>query len=328
MPRVSYVVTIYNKAPYLPYLIEGLANQEGEFEREHIFVNDGSTDDSLAVLRGLAAAWPGVKIIDQPNGGPSLAMNAGLRAASGDFIKPVDGDDMLVSDATGTLLQAIDATGCGVAYGEGGEYRLDEGLVRAREKANRASPDRDPVVDGNTLGTSLRRAQTTPSAWLARADLVRAVGGCDPGVFIQDYSIELRLAHAARFARVPRWVYLAPAAAPGRMSENGAQTLHDLNLALARFVEAGGDLPWHARRLALRRASGRAWHFARREAGKGYFSADFRRHLSALLGLSRGPAAIEATCAVFRETGPIRLMPASLEGVRGQEGIQWSASSN
>jgi len=112
------------------------------------------------------------------------------------------------------------------------------------------------------------------------------------------------------------------------MSENGAQTLHDLNLALARFVEAGGDLPWHARRLALRRASGRAWHFARREAGKGYFSADFRRHLSALLGLSRGPAAIEATCAVFRETGPIRLMPASLEGVRGQEGIQWSASSN
>ena len=93
MPRVSYVVTIYNKAPYLPYLIEGLANQEGEFEREHIFVNDGSTDDSLAVLRGLAAAWPGVKIIDQPNGGPSLAMNAGLRAASGDFIKPVDGDE-------------------------------------------------------------------------------------------------------------------------------------------------------------------------------------------------------------------------------------------
>src|SRR5208282_1239161 len=96
MPRVSYVVTIYNKAAYLPYLIEGLANQEGEFEREHIFVNDGSTDDSLAVLRGLAAAWPRVKIIDLPNGGPSLAMNAGLRAASGDFIKPVDDDNMLV----------------------------------------------------------------------------------------------------------------------------------------------------------------------------------------------------------------------------------------
>ncbi|HYB11029.1 MAG TPA: glycosyltransferase family A protein, partial [Alphaproteobacteria bacterium] len=262
MPRVSYVVTIYNKAPYLPYLIEGLARQAGEFEREHIFVNDGSTDGSLAVLLDLVANWTGVKIIDQPNRGPSLAMNAGIRAASGDFIKPVDGDDMLVFDATRGLLRAIDRSGCALAYGAGDEYRLDEGPGRAAEKANRPSADRDPVVDGNTLGTSLRRAQTTPSAWLARADLVRATGGCDPGVFIQDYSIELRLARAAQFARVQRCVYLAPAAAPGRMSENAAQTFHDLNLALARFVASEPDLPWRARRLALRRASGRAWHFA------------------------------------------------------------------
>jgi Glycosyl transferase family 2 len=320
MPRVSYVVTIYNKAPYLPYLIDGLANQEGEFEREHIFVNDGSTDDSLAVLRGLAADLPRVKIIDQANAGPSLAMNAGFRAASGDFIKPVDGDDMLLSDATRVLLRAIGATGRAVAHGEGGEYRPDAGLAQARESANRAWPDEAPVADADTLGTSLRRAQTTPSAWLARADLVRAVGGCDPGVFIQDYSIELRLAHATRFARVPRPVYLAPAAAPGRMSENAAQTLHDLNLALARFVEAGRDLPAHARRLALKRASGRAWHFARRQAGKGYFSADFRRYLSTILGLSRGDAAaLRATCAVFREAGPIRLMAASIDPEQRQK---------
>jgi len=312
MPRVSYVVTIYNKAPYLPYLVDGLANQNGDFEREHIFVNDGSTDDSLSVLRALTAGWRHLTIIDQANAGPALAMNTGFHAASGDFIKPVDGDDMLISNATRALLAAIDGGGCPVAYGGSGEYRPDQGLERAREFARRTRPDTGPVVVADSLRASLRRAQTTPSAWLARTDLVRNVGGCDPGVFIQDYSIELRLARAVKFARIAEPVYLAPAAAPGRMSENAAQTLHDINLALARFVETGRDLPLDVRRYALRRASGRAWHFAHREIGASYFSPDFGRYLCAVCGFSRADAAaLHATCAVFRKAAPIRLIPAA-----------------
>ena len=48
---VSYVVTIYNKTAALPFLVAGLAAQEGDFEREFIFVDDGSTDGSVPLLR-------------------------------------------------------------------------------------------------------------------------------------------------------------------------------------------------------------------------------------------------------------------------------------
>ena len=310
-PRVSYVVTVYNKAPYLPFLIAGLAAQNGDFSREFIFVDDGSTDDSVAVLRQLTAEWPERRIIEQENQGPAIALNAGLGAARGDFIKTIDGDDMLTPGATAALIRAADASGAGFAFGAADIYVPTEGLEAARRRAQacRAAGESELVPDA--LHATLRRAQTTTSSWLARADLIHSIGGCDDGVFVQDYSIELRLAHATQFARVPLVVYLQPSSAPGRQSEQGAQELHDLNLAVARFVERATALPRSVRRYALRRTAGRAWHYAHRRAGQGYASPEFWRYAAAQLGLGRADAgAIRATCEIFRRSSPIKLMKA------------------
>ncbi|HUI17258.1 MAG TPA: glycosyltransferase family 2 protein [Alphaproteobacteria bacterium] len=308
MIRVSYVVTVYNKAPYLPFLLDGLARQQGGFAREFVFVDDGSSDGSLDALRALTATWVDCRVIAQTNAGPSLAMNAGLAAARGDFVKALDGDDMLTPDATQVLLDAISATSAGLAFGKGGSYRREDGLERARAAAE-GSPQAgaaEPLAD--TLRQCLRRAQTTPSAWLARGELVRASGGCDPGVLVQDYSLELRMARLAPFARTRATLFLAPERAPGRMSEHGAQELHDLNLALANFVAATPELPPELKRLALKRAAGRAWHFARRQGGRGRLSREFAAFLAAHLRFGAADAArIRATCRVFRELAPIRL---------------------
>ena len=95
--KVSFIVTVYNKALYLPFVIRGLARQEGEFEREFIFVDDGSTDDSVKILGELKETLPGrVEIIEQDNSGPSMATNKGFEISTGDIIKFVDGDDVLM----------------------------------------------------------------------------------------------------------------------------------------------------------------------------------------------------------------------------------------
>jgi len=310
MARVSYVVTVYNKAPYLPFLLDGLARQEGDFAREFIFVDDGSSDGSLEGLRELTKGWSDCRILGQANRGPSFAMNAGLAAASGDFVKALDGDDMLTPGATRTLLAALAVTSAGLAFGRAGSYRRGDGLERARERAARLPAPRPAELLADTLRLSLRRALTTPSAWLARGELVRASGGCDAGVLVQDYSLELRLARLAPFARSEATVFLAPEEAPGRQSEQGAQELHDLNLALANFVDANPTLPASLRRYALKRAAGRAWHFARRHGGRGRLSREFASFLSAHLPWAAADAArIRATCRIFRELARIRLMP-------------------
>ncbi|HZH46474.1 MAG TPA: hypothetical protein VEY31_07535 [Roseococcus sp.] len=53
MPAVFFVVPLYGKAGFLPYLLDGTVAQEGGFTRDVIHVDDGSPDDSLAVAR-----WP------------------------------------------------------------------------------------------------------------------------------------------------------------------------------------------------------------------------------------------------------------------------------
>ena len=73
MPRVSYVVTVYNKETALPFVIAGLYAQEGDFEREFIFVDDESSDGSVDVVRALTRDWANVTIVEQKNGGPATA---------------------------------------------------------------------------------------------------------------------------------------------------------------------------------------------------------------------------------------------------------------
>ncbi len=78
LPGVSYVVTIYNKAPYLEGVVRALAGQDGDFERQYVLVDDGSTDDSGALAARLVAGLPNRTLIRQPNAGPSVAVNRGI----------------------------------------------------------------------------------------------------------------------------------------------------------------------------------------------------------------------------------------------------------
>jgi glycosyltransferase involved in cell wall biosynthesis len=308
MPRVSFVTTVHNKAPALPFLVAGLAAQEGDFEREFIFVDDGSTDGSGDLLRELTRGWPGVMIVEQPNGGPAVALNCGLRRARGDYIKPMDGDDLLLPWATRQLLEAIETTGCGVAFAPQTlaydlTSRPEDTLAACQRNAARFERCDD------MLRCSLHRAQTNPSAWLARTEMVRRSGGCDERVFIQDYSIELRMAMLGDFARMEEPVFLAPAAMPGRLSGNQAQILHDLNLVLANLVADRPDLPRSLARLAFTRAATRAWLWGRRHRRKARAaSREFKLLCGARLGfLPPSPANLLATCSIFVESASIRV---------------------
>ncbi len=307
MPSVSYVITIYNKAPALPFLLAGLGAQEGNFDREFIFIDDGSTDGSVDMLRNLTTDWCNVTIVSQANAGPSVALNAGFRRARSDYIKPMDADDLLLPGATAQLIEAIEITGCSVSYGSpAAPYDVD-GSPENALIGHYGSPERVARQD-DALRRSLERAQTNPSAWLARAEAVRACGGCDERVFIQDYSVELRLAARGPFARLHQPIFASPSELPGRLSDNQAQTLHDMNLALAHFLAERPALPRDLARLGFSRAAARAWAWARRRGGKGVTSREFRLLCGARLGLLAPTAAnLHATCRTFTETNFIRL---------------------
>ncbi|HOI11536.1 MAG TPA: glycosyltransferase family 2 protein, partial [Myxococcota bacterium] len=94
-PAISVVLPVFNESAGLRILhgelIAALEPMNRPFEL--VFCDDGSTDDSLEVLRGLAAEDPRVKVIAfARNFGQTAALDAGFRAARGRIIVPMDAD--------------------------------------------------------------------------------------------------------------------------------------------------------------------------------------------------------------------------------------------
>ncbi|MBR6327490.1 MAG: glycosyltransferase, partial [Alphaproteobacteria bacterium] len=93
-PKISVVLPIYNVEDYLPKCLDSLLLQTYD-NFEIIAVNDGSTDHCLDILQKYAKRDQRIKIINQKNQGVSAARNAGLNAATGDYVSMPDPDDYL-----------------------------------------------------------------------------------------------------------------------------------------------------------------------------------------------------------------------------------------
>ena len=91
---ISVLVAVYNVADYLPRLIDSVINQTYK-DLEIILVDDGSTDGSEKICDEYARRDERISVIHTENGGLPSARNVGLRAATGDYILMVDGDDAL-----------------------------------------------------------------------------------------------------------------------------------------------------------------------------------------------------------------------------------------
>jgi glycosyltransferase involved in cell wall biosynthesis len=104
MSLVSIIIPAYNCASHLSTSIESALNQTWQ-QKEIIVVNDGSTDNTSAILSKFQER--GVVIINQPNCGASTARNTGLRAARGEWIQFLDADDFLREDKIAIQLSKL-----------------------------------------------------------------------------------------------------------------------------------------------------------------------------------------------------------------------------
>lgn len=110
-PEISVIIPIYNCEKYLKECLDSVVNQTFR-DIEVICINDGSTDDTLRILRNYAEADKRIKIINQKNKGVSSARNAGLDKAKGEYIYFMDADDYLELDALNELHRLIIEKSC------------------------------------------------------------------------------------------------------------------------------------------------------------------------------------------------------------------------
>ena len=191
-PTVSVVIPAYNAAWCLRKAIDSVLAQDYR-DFEIIVVNDGSADDTGAVLTGYGSA---IRVVNQVNGGMSNARNAGIRAACGEFIAFLDSDDWWLP---GKLARQVDLLrACpevGFCSCEARVQDMEGRLIKVWKCPNWQGPF---VVHLFGSGADV---PGSCSAVLARRTLVRQVGGFDETLRgAEDPDLWIRLAAVSDYA--------------------------------------------------------------------------------------------------------------------------------
>jgi glycosyltransferase involved in cell wall biosynthesis len=126
MPKVSIIIPVYNAAAFIDTTILSLQAQTLQ-DCEFIFVNDGSTDNSSAVIEKYAATDSRIKLTGQHNQGISTARNNGIAMATGEYITFMDNDDYVKPDMyevlyTNAIKDSLDIVVSVTILGRDGKY--------------------------------------------------------------------------------------------------------------------------------------------------------------------------------------------------------------
>jgi len=105
LPFISVVIPTYNQAEYLRPCLESVLEQTYPFF-EVIIINDGSTDETQAILEGFRS-HSNIRFFQQSNQGLSAARNSGLERAKGDYIALLDSDDLMLPERLETQLEFL-----------------------------------------------------------------------------------------------------------------------------------------------------------------------------------------------------------------------------
>ncbi|WP_411332989.1 glycosyltransferase family 2 protein [Metabacillus indicus] len=103
---ISIIMPVYNVESYLDTCLQSIFSQSHK-NFEVIVVNDGSTDQSLKIINDYKSAHNNLILIDQKNQGISVARNAALEIAQGDYILFIDSDDYLEKDMLELMIKKI-----------------------------------------------------------------------------------------------------------------------------------------------------------------------------------------------------------------------------
>jgi glycosyltransferase involved in cell wall biosynthesis len=169
-PLVSVIIAVYNGSQTIDETLSSVLNQSHRY-LEVIVVDDGSTDDTVDIVRLAAIRDTRVRLIHQQNAGVGAARNRGISESSGEFVAIVDADDLWAPDKIREQLRLMIESGSrvGLVYcwssivdENGGHLRMDEphlheGMVRVN------------LIQRNFTGNA-----STP---LFRKDALNEVGG-------------------------------------------------------------------------------------------------------------------------------------------------------
>ncbi|MBZ0298024.1 MAG: glycosyltransferase [Anaerolineae bacterium] len=195
-PKVSVVMPVYNAERFLQAAIDSILEQTlADFEL--ILVDDVSQDGSLALMEQNAARDARIKLVRNPhNLGEAGARNAGLKAATGEYVAVQDADDLAAPERLAVQTAYLDAHPEVGALGSTAHRINSEGQIIGQWEA----PQTHERIRAHLLFTS----PICHTTMMARHRLLEQLGGYTTEIFTTDYDLWWRLSGISRLETLPQ----------------------------------------------------------------------------------------------------------------------------
>lgn len=194
LPKVSVIIPCFNHGEFLPEAVASVRATKRD-DIEIIVIDDGSTDERTDKAVDATEA-SGIHVIRKENGGPASARNAGIAAARGEYIFPLDGDDHMRPDCLDREIPILDANSkIGVVYSDGEFFGIRSG------RWDIGPFDANRLLQWNYI----------PCCALFRRSMWEQVGGYDEARVLwglEDWDFWLNsMRHGWQFSYVPEVLY-------------------------------------------------------------------------------------------------------------------------
>jgi len=168
---ISVITPCYNHGNFIDQAINSVRNYKWSIPVEHIVINDGSTDaNTLARLSELKQQ--NIIVIDQQNGGPAKARNAGIAIAKNKYVLPLDSDNWLFPEVFEKAFQIM---------------QQDEDIAVVYTNAVYTGEQTGAWQPGKIDMLSFLACNQIDNCALIRKDCIQAVGGYDENRVIISY---------------------------------------------------------------------------------------------------------------------------------------------
>lgn len=247
-PLVSVIVPVYNTETFITRTLASISTQTYR-NLEVWVVDDGSSDRTPAIVEGLAQNDNRIRLLQQDNQGVASARNAGIQAANGVFIAPIDADDVWCQDALEKLVAKFQtlAPQAGVVY----TWSID-----IDEQGQPTGGFHAAKIGGNVLKTLIcHNFLGNASSTLIRKTYLDQVGGYSTELRdcraqgCEDWDLYLRLAEQCEFEVVPEFL-VGYRKIASSMSQDYNQMARSQQMMLASVQHKHPRIPTYLYRLS------------------------------------------------------------------------------
>ncbi|MBS0537981.1 MAG: glycosyltransferase family 2 protein [Proteobacteria bacterium] len=244
---VGVVVPMYNARQTIAATLASICRQT-HHPLDIVVVDDGSTDESAAIVAAWAARDNRVRLVRQDNAGVAAARNTGAAATAAPYLAFVDADDLWAPDKVASQLALLEATGpeVGLVYCWFASIREDDRVTSFGPQALEEGDVLHSLLAANWIGTG--------SSLMLRRAAFEAVGGYDSALRAagaqgaEDIQLCFRVAERAEFRVVPRYL-VGYRFMPNGMSRGALRMFRSLEIALdemrGRHPDCRGRIAGH-----------------------------------------------------------------------------------